>query len=458
MSAPSEPPRRRRPALRIFAIVVIAIVAVAAGAGLWTVSGPGPLDFAGGHRVSLADYHAGDPTGVPADLARSSLVARGAYLARAADCMVCHTARGGQPYAGGYAFVLPFGIIYSTNITPDLATGIGAYTDAQFLAAVRKGVRSDGSRLYPAMPYSSYRLMSDADALAIKAWLFSLPPVRSPNRPDNLSFPFNQRGLMTVWSGFFSPDRRFTPVATRSLEWNRGAYIAEALAHCGECHTPRNLAFAMNNRRKFAGAVTAGWRAYDISSNRGAGLGDWSDEQLLAYLASGHADGHGTATGPMGEAVDASLSQMTPGDVHALLAYLRTVPAAGSNLPSPLAGPAPTSPRQGVVLADARGRRMFEGACASCHDWTGVSPIVPLATLTGSRAVNDPSAVNVAQVILWGARRATPQGVATMPAFGRAYSDLEVASVANYVTARFGSRPSHVTGAQVAALRREAAQ
>jgi mono/diheme cytochrome c family protein len=455
--AHARPPRRG--VGRWIGLAVLVVMALAAAFGLWLITTPGPMDFAGGQRVALASYHGADPTGVPSELASASLVQRGAYLARAADCAVCHTAAGGQPYAGRFAFTLPFGTIWSTNITPDRATGIGGYSDADFLKAVRLGVRRDGARLYPAMPYTSYRYLTDADVLAIKAYLFSLPPVHAPARADTLGFPFDQRWLMAIWSRFFSPDARFQPDPARSPEWNRGAYLAEALAHCGECHTPRNLAYALDNRRKFVGAVTAGWRAYDISSDRATGVGGWSDDQLLGYLAAGHAEGHGAAAGPMGEAVDASLSLMSPSDVHALVAYLRTAPALGSSdLPSTLAGPAPASPRAGMAIADARGRRVFEGACASCHDWTGVSPIIPLATLTGARAVNDPSAVNVAQVVMSGARRVTSQGVSTMPAFGRTYSDSEIAAVANYVTARFGSSPSHIDAAQVAALRKAAAQ
>ena len=458
MSAGAERPRRRG-VWRWIGLAVLIVGVCAAAFGLWLITGPGPMDFAGAHRVALADYHGADPTGAPPQLAGASPAERGAYLARAADCAVCHTAAGGQPYAGGFAFSLPFGTIWSTNITPDKATGIGGYSDADFIRAVRLGIRHDGARLYPAMPYTSYRYLTDADALAIKAYLFSLAPVHAPARADTLGFPFDQRWLMVIWSRFFSPDVRFQPDSTRSPEWNRGAYLAEGLAHCGECHTPRNLAYALDNRHKFAGAVTAGWRAYNISGDASTGVGGWSEDQLLGYLAAGHAEGHGTATGPMGEAVDASFSQLSASDVQALVAYLRTVPAAGaSDLSATLAGPAPASPRQGVVIADARGRRVFEGACASCHGWTGVSPIIPLATLTGARAVNDPSAVNVAQVVIAGARRDTPQGVATMPAFGRTYSDSEIAAVANYVTARFGAKPSRIDAAQVAALRKAAGQ
>ena len=164
--------------MRILAsLVVIAIVAV--GLGVWIVRGPGPLDFAGGSKVALADYRAGKPTGVPAKLEKASLVERGEYLARAADCMVCHTVPGGKAYAGGLAFKLPFGSLYSTNITPDKETGIGDYSDQQFLDAIHRGVRRDGARLYPAMPFLSYTYITDADALAIKAYLFSLPPVHA---------------------------------------------------------------------------------------------------------------------------------------------------------------------------------------------------------------------------------------------------------------------------------------
>jgi mono/diheme cytochrome c family protein len=444
---------------RILLAAVAVVVVAALGVALWIVTVPRPMAFASGPKVVLSAYHAGDPTGVPAELANASLVQRGQYLARAADCMACHTAQGGQPYAGGLAFTLPFGTLYSTNITPDRETGIGAYSDADFLKAMHAGVRRDGARLYPAMPFTSYTYMTDADALAIKAYLFSLPPVRAPARPNALAFPFNQRALMALWSIPFNPDKRFEPDASQSLAWNRGAYLAEALAHCGECHTPRNPALALNNRRKFGGAVTAGWRAYNISSDRNTGIGAWSDDQVFDYLFSGHATGHGTAAGPMGEAVDNSFSQMTPSDVHALAAYLRTVPPTPSaDLPATLAPPASESHRQGPQTADARGKQVFEGACASCHSWSGVSPITPTATLTGARAVNDPTAINVAQVVLSGAVRRTPQGALSMPAFGDAYSDAEIAAVANYVTARFGSKPSSITQKDVANLRKQTSQ
>ena len=333
------------------AVIVIAAVAV----GVWIVRGPGPLDFSGGSKVAVADYHAGKPTGVPAALEKASLVERGEYLAKAADCMVCHTKPGDKEFAGGLAFKLPFGTLYSTNITADKDTGIGNYSDQDFLNAVQRGKRHDGAMLYPAMPYPSYTYMTDEDLLAVKAYLFSLPPVRAPAPENTLAFPFNQRWAMLFWAAVFNPDTRFAPDTSKSPEWNRGAYIAEALAHCGECHTPRNLGFALDNRKKFAGAVTAGWRAFNISSDKATGLGNWSDEALVSYLATGHALGHGTASGPMGEAVDHSLSQLAPEDTRALAVYLRSVPPQPSpDLPAPTAPAAPASHMDGVT-ADARG-------------------------------------------------------------------------------------------------------
>jgi mono/diheme cytochrome c family protein len=305
------------------------------------------------------------------------------------------------------------------------------------------------------MPFASYTYMTDADALAIKAYLFSLAPVRSVNRTDTLIFPFNQRWAMGIWSLLFNKDTRFEPNVAQSPEWNRGAYLAEALAHCGECHTPRNLAFALDNRKKFAGAVAAGWRAFNITSNAGSGVGAWRDDELLAYLSSGHASGRGTAAGPMGEAVDESFSALSPTDVQALVTYLRSVPAvASSDLPAMIAPPAPATFKSGAT-ADGRGRKVFEQACVSCHSWTGVSAISPFATIAGARAVNDPTATNVAQIVISGTIRRTPPGAVSMPAFGGSYSDVEIAAVVNYVTARFGSEPSRISEKEVAELRQQ---
>ena len=429
------------------------VVAVLAAIIAWFMLPPRALSFAGGRTVSLADYRGPSPAGVPADLRSADLVTRGKYLTQAADCEVCHTREGGEPFAGGRAFATPFGVLYSPNITADRETGIGAWTDADFLRAVHKGIARNGERLYPAFPYDSYTLIADDDVRAIRAYLFSLPAVRATAPANSLRFPFNQRWLMGIWAAFYNPDHRFRPHEDRSADWNRGAYLAEALTHCGDCHTPRNLAQALDNRRKFAGAVTAGWRAYNITPDPVSGIGGWSDTELAEYLHSGHAAGRGLAGGPMAEEIDVSTSTLTGADLQALITYLRSVPALHtSDLPASKTTPASDSPESMAGL-DPRGKQIFEGACVSCHGWSGVSLLTGYATLTGDRAVNDPTAMNVAQIVLSGELRHTSDGVVLMPSFGDAYSDTEIAAVANYVTARFGAVPSHLTAKDVAGLR-----
>jgi mono/diheme cytochrome c family protein len=350
------------------------------------------------------------------------------------------------------AFKLPFGILYTPNITPDPETGIGRWTPAEFLRAVRQGVGRGGKPLYPAFPYTSYALLTDQDVLAIRAYLLTLKPIYAPSRPNTLKFPYNQRALMIIWAHLFDANTRFRPIEDRSAQWNRGAYLVEALEHCGECHTPRNLMQAMDTRRKFAGGAAEGWTAYNITQDGSTGIGAWSAEEISRFLSSGHAAGHGSAGGPMAEAIDLSLSHLTPDDLAAIAAYLKTVPAIHSaSLPSEMAGPMPNAANLGDV-GEGAGKRIFEGACASCHAWSGSGVIFNQATLTGSRAINDAAATNVAQMILNGTGP-TNGGRPFMPSFSAAYSDAEVADAVNYVTHRFGAAPSHLTALQVHALR-----
>ena len=436
--------------LLLLAGAIVVLVAAIVGRMVFQ---PGPYSFAGGTQVELASYPDKTLTGVPTELATADPRTRADYVTRMADCEACHTAKGGKPFAGGRPFVLPFGTIYSPNITPDPETGIGKWTDAQFLDAVHKGIAPDGSRLYPAFPYASYTMLTDADVLAIKAYLFSLPPVKQPNKPNTFGFPFNQRWLMGIWSAFFNSDRRFRPVSERSAAWNRGAYLVEAAGHCGECHTPRNSMQALDQRSKFAGGVAEGWNAYNITSDRVSGIGGWSDAELASYLSTGHAQGRGGASGPMGEAVALSLSKLTPSDLAAIITYLKTVPAIRSDRSPQPAGQAPASPKL-ASIDNPVGKRVFEGSCASCHAWTGAGAIVEEARLTGVRAVNDPTAANVAAMILNGAGK-PGSGRPYMPSFAASYSDTEIASVANYVTARFGAAKSNITPKEVARLRQQ---
>lgn len=442
----------------VIGIAVVVILGLIAWFVL--VAEPGPLAFAGGKRVPLADYRGGNPTGVPATMAGASLVARGEYLARAADCMVCHTAAGGKPYAGGLAIRTPFGTLYSPNITPDRKTGIGNFTDTDFLRVLHEGVMPDGTRLYPAMPYAAYTYMTDADALAIKAYLFSLAPMHAVTPPDTLAFPYDQRWLMAFWQALYDPNTRFEPRSDRSAQWNRGAYLAEALAHCGDCHTSRNRLQALDNRDKFSGATTAGWQAYNITADDRSGIGAWSDAALAQYLGTGHAVDHGTASGNMGEAVDRSLSFLAPADIQAIVTYLRTVPAVSSPQdPAVRVSLASASHREGMPADfDPLGKQVFEGACVSCHSWSGRSMLTSYATLTGARAVNDPGATNVAQIVISGMTRRSAAGSVTMPAFGAAYSDAEIAAVASYVTERFGGVASRVQPDEIRLLRTQTSQ
>ena len=440
---------------RRLGILVLVVAVIGIGVLAYYATRPGAFAFAGGNRVPLDQYPQGQPTGVPADFKDADPLARGRYLTDAADCRSCHTAEGGAPFAGGRPFKLPFGTLYTTNITPDKATGIGNLTDAQFIDAIRNGVGPRGGRLYPAMPYASYAYMTDTDVLAIKAYLFTLPPVEMKRPQNTLKFPYNQRWLMAIWSGLFKPRESFRPIAARSPEWNRGAYLVEAMAHCGDCHTPRNLLQALDNAKKFAGGEAEGWVAYNITSDKGSGIGDWSDEDLAQYLSTGHAKGRGTGSGPMGEAVALSFSKMTASDIRAMVAYLRSVPAiATPHLPAPKVQAAPADPKQGIAAnVDVRGQHVFAGACAACHGWTGTSPLSSRATLTGTRAINDPGAKNVALIVLSGSRHPAPGAGIAMPSFGADYTDEEIADVANYVTARFGAQASAITAADVRKMR-----
>jgi mono/diheme cytochrome c family protein len=412
------------------------------------------LAFVAQKAVTLEAYN-GHPTGIPADFQNADPLARGRYLTEAADCQACHTTEGGKPFAGGRAFKTSFGTLYSPNITPDPQTGIGEWNDADFLKAVHRGISRDGKRLYPAFPYGAYTYLTNEDVLAIKSYLFTLPAVNNVPPENALAFPFNQRWLMTFWSLLFNPNERFRPTPERSLEWNRGAYLVEALAHCGDCHTPRNLLQALDNKRKFTGAISDGWRAYNITTDESSGVGAWSETELAQYLSTGHAAGRGTAGGPMAEAVELSFAHLTPADIRAMVTYVRSVPAIGTrDLPAPRLEPAPADAKQGLAAnADVQGMHVFAGACASCHAWTGVSLLAPNATLTGNRAVNDPTATNVVQMVLWGSKRPIYNGTLNMPGFGATYNDEEIAAVSNYVTARFGARPSAITPEDVRKLR-----
>jgi mono/diheme cytochrome c family protein len=265
----------------------------------------------------------------PAGAADPDLIARGAYLAAAADCAACHTdgAHGGQPFAGGRALATPFGTFYSPNITPDPETGIGGWSEAQFLRALHEGVRPDGSNYFPVFPYPSFTKITDDDARAIKAYLFAQPAVRQANRAHDVAFPFSWRFLQSAWKLLFFSPGPFEPAPDRSEAYNRGAYLVTALAHCGECHTPRNWFGATEPSRFLAGTPDGpdGKKVPNITPDHKTGIGDWSEDDIVTVLATGQTPDFDFVGGAMGEIVR-NTSQLDDADRRAIAVYLRALP------------------------------------------------------------------------------------------------------------------------------------
>ena len=264
-------------------------------------------------------------------LAAENAVERGVYLVRAAGCTSCHTdaKNEGERFAGGRALKTPFGVYYSPNITPDKVTGIGAWSDGDFLAALQQGLNPDGSHYFPVFPYTTYTRMRDEDALAIKAYLFSLKPVRRANTPHAVSMPFNWRWTMGIWKWlYFEPGRfRFDPEADETLR--RGAYLVEALAHCGECHTPRNFAGAVDREMWMAGTVDGpeGEIAPNITPDPETGIGNWSEGDIVTLLKDGLKPDFDDVQGLMSEAIRDGLKDLPETDLKAIARYLKSLPA-----------------------------------------------------------------------------------------------------------------------------------
>jgi mono/diheme cytochrome c family protein len=390
--------------------------------------------------------HVPDP-GISAALAQRQPDAdHGQYIYVLGDCAACHTKPGGQTLAGGLALVTPIGTIYTTNITPDRATGIGNYSFVDFARAVRLGVKPDGTRLYPAMPYTAYAKVSDEDLQDLFAYLQKdIAPVDQASPAPTIPWPLNMRWPLAFWNVAFLDDSRFAPDPSKDAPWNRGAYVVEALEHCGECHTPRHITQNLDTSQKFAGAVLQGWKAYNITAGKQSGLGGWDDAAIASYLSTGHAGGHSSASGPMAEAVDNSLRYANADDIHAIVAYLRSIPAIENASAIAENPPAATeaSPPPGL------GEQVFAGNCANCHDWDGKGVQSPYAALRGSRTVNDPDATNLMAILLAGSNAPLPVEHAFMPPFVRGHTDDELAAVANFVNGYFGNGTTHVTAADI---------
>ncbi len=395
---------------------------------------------------------------------------RGKYLATAADCVACHTLPGQLPFSGGNVFKTPFGTIYSPNITPDVETGIGSWSDRDFLRALHQGMGKDGEHLYPAFPYTQFTRISDVDALAIKAYLFSLPAVKRTNTPNAMKFPYNIRSLMWVWNLLNFNEGRFTPDPARSAAYNRGHYLAEALGHCNECHTPRNQLLGLSQRRHLSGGVVDGWEAFNITPDAVSGIGDWTNDDIVTYLSTGHLKGRASASGPMADVVSFSLRFLTPEDLQAIALYLKDQPPVRDNgvIKSRHAYGNVDEDRLSFSAADVDrpdGRALYVAACASCHalSGTGLPAAVPhnsYPSLIGSSVLGANTADNLVLTLLHGVQRATTDGTVYMPPFGpdsvisNAMNDEQIASLSNYLMTHFGNpQATQVTADRVSQLR-----
>jgi mono/diheme cytochrome c family protein len=360
-----------------------------------------------------------------------SLIARGSYLAKAADCMPCHTSARDRPYAGGLKINTPFGVIYSPNVTPDRETGIGAWTFDQFRNAVHSGIRADGKYLYPAMPFDAFTMIREDDLKALWAYFRSLTPVKQQNRENELSFPFNIRYGMSVWRLLFFRARSLEPEAARSAQWNRGAYLVEALAHCGDCHTPRNFMGATIAGDRFKGARIDQWYAPNITAEALTRTNRWGKAELVAFLRRGTAN-NSTSLGPMQEVVHASLSSLTASDLDAMATYLLDLPKEKS---------APTSPpRVANKLApdvERRADKLYANNCASCHQAGGQGVAGSIPPIAGNPAVIAAKPFDILAVVLQGipARGDLP----AMPSFAGSLGDGDVADLTNYLRTSFGN-------------------
>ena len=370
-----------------------------------------------------------------------SQVEKGRYLTIVGDCAACHTLPGsGHELAGGRPIETPFGMLLAPNITPDPQTGIGAWTDDEFVNALTKGIGRNGTRLYPAMPYTYYTKLTRDDALAIRAYLNTVPAVHNAVKADQLPFPLNMRWTMALWDELFFRPQTFAPDPHKSAQWNRGAYLAEGLAHCGLCHTPKNFLGADNNGRRLQGYALQGWLAPNITNDTRRGLGSWSVDDIAAYLKTGH-NQITTTTGLMAETLNLSTSHMRDGDLKAIAAYLKDQPGQNNE--------AGAGPDRSVMK---KGAQIYADECSGCHkpDGSGIPALFP--TLKGASAVQQADATSLLHVVLRGAQSAgTAKGptASSMPQFSWILSDDQVAAVVTYIRNAWGNSAPAVSAGDV---------
>ncbi|MFC0132648.1 alcohol dehydrogenase [Massilia eurypsychrophila] len=384
--------------------------------------------------------------------ATTQIINRGEYLARAGDCVACHTVPNRPVFAGGRAMATPFGNLYVPNITPDDDTGIGLWTADDFYRTMHLGVSKDGKLLYLAMPFASYTQVTRADSDAIYAYLMSLTPVRLKNREHELRFPFNNRDLLISWRTLYFREGEFTPTPGQSAEWNRGAYLVKGLGHCAMCHTAVNMLGGSSESKAFEGGMipNQNWYAPSLTSNREAGLGDWKIADIADLLQVGVSH-RGTVYGPMAEVVYNSLQYLTDDDVRAMAVYLKAFPQMDT-------APPPTSQARlvGPEVMET-GRKIYVAQCAICHGTEGRGQTPSYPPLAGNQSITMATPVNPIRMVLNGGyppgtkKNPRPHG---MPPYSHMLNDDEVAAVVTYIRVAWGNSGTPVTPAQANELRK----
>lgn len=385
-------------------------------------------------------------------------IGRGEYLARAGDCIACHTKPGDKLFAGGRAMPTPFGTLYSPNITPDKETGIGQWSADEFYSMMHTGRSRDGALLYPAMPFGAYTKVTRADSDAIFAYLKSVPPVRQPNRPHELRFPYNNRQLLLGWRTLYFREGEYQPDPTRSVEWNRGAYLVDGLGHCSMCHTAINALGGSSESKAFEGGLIPmqDWYAPSLTSNKEAGLGDWSIADIADLLQKG-VSRRGAVYGPMAEVVYDSLQYLSDEDVRAMAVYLKSLPQHGAaNGDSSGNSSSANISREERGLLVTLGGKIYQAQCASCHGKAGEGKLPDFPPLANNQSIQMTSAVNPIRMVLNGGyapgtmRNPLPYG---MPPFAQSLTDDEVAAVVTYIRTAWGNRGTPVSARDANALR-----
>ncbi|ABM37403.1 c-type cytochrome [Polaromonas naphthalenivorans] len=381
-----------------------------------------------------------------------SVIARGKYLTVAGNCMTCHTARGGQNYAGGLGIATPFGTVFTSNLTPDATTGIGSWTASHFWRALHNGRSKDGRLLYPAFPYTSYTQVTREDSDAMFAYLRSQPAVNQPNQPNTLRFPYQSQAALAVWRTLYFKPGVYQPDARRDAEWNRGAYLTSGLGHCSACHSPRDALGGTRNSLALAGGLIPmqNWYAPSLTSPHEAGVSHWDREQIVGLLKNGVAPGT-SASGPMAEVVLRSTQHLTNQDLGAMASYLKALPGASAP-PEKTAPPGPARPSLGTNKT----AKLYEQHCAQCHGTQGEGIANAYPPLASNRAVTMTSTTNLVQMVLGGgyppATAGNPKPFG-MPPFVLVLSDSEIADVITHIRTSWGNQAGAVTPQEVNRIR-----